>query len=286
MSTDSDIGKLSSLVQTILGKAAQRLGAAFSFTPQPVEAKNAIGEIVNTIDLDLQKFIVDELAKLSPEAIFVGEEAIGEGCLTEFPSAMDKTRFYWVVDPIDGSANFQKGVRRLGITIGRQTGPMPHFGIVYVTLQETPSAELKEWFITGHNGIAPTISDGTKIEPKPYDRNSLSLLFGLGKRKPQDERDRFEAIVLSLAYKTERPGCASYSILQVLTGKHDAYLSLKEVWTNIAPWYAILQNSGFYHNLDQTLMNSNKPFCMVVATHEFANNHLQPGSDLATCLEN
>lgn len=240
--------------------------------------KNDFGEVVNPEDFAVQKFLHQRLKTMHPDHAFVGEEEIGGGCATVFEEPMDPKKFVWTIDPIDGSNNFRNGKPDYAIAIGLQRGREPIFGMAYMPASGRIIMGGTHWPTTIDNKPLPKL--------KSYDPDNIRVAFGLGKRKPEAERQHFVSQVQAVTDEFLRPGCASVSITKVLLGEDDAYLSLKEAPTGINGWLAILLNTELEINVQLATLNQNEPCCLSIATRDFAANHLQPGSELAKCLEN
>ena len=76
-----------------------------------VRQKSSRHDLVTRYDADVQRFLQARLAALAPEAGFLGEESEQTAA-----SAAASCRF--IVDPIDGTANFVKDLRRSCVSIG------------------------------------------------------------------------------------------------------------------------------------------------------------------------
>lgn len=80
--------------------AAARLVAAAQVRLRPADVRRkAVGDFVTAVDLRCERFLRRELARILPEAGFLGEETP--------PSELDRP-WLWVVDPIDGTSNFSR----------------------------------------------------------------------------------------------------------------------------------------------------------------------------------
>lgn len=74
-----------------------------------ITQKCGYADIVTSADMDVQNFLCKELAGLLPESGFLCEEA----------DSKDLSREYtWVIDPIDGTANYSRGIDQCGICVG------------------------------------------------------------------------------------------------------------------------------------------------------------------------
>ena len=75
-----------------------------------VSSKEGRANFVTKYDVAVQAYLEEELLKILPEAVFIGEEgehskAIGEG-------------YAFIVDPIDGTTNFIKNYHRSCVSVG------------------------------------------------------------------------------------------------------------------------------------------------------------------------
>ena len=79
-----------------------------------VDKKEGIGNYVTDADVAVQQFLQEQLRALLPEAGFAGEESKGQ------ENSLQGLRF--IVDPIDGTANFARGIPWSGVSIGLVEG--------------------------------------------------------------------------------------------------------------------------------------------------------------------
>lgn len=72
------------------------------------------GEIVTVVDRESELRLAEGLARLLPEAQIIGEE----GCAAD-PTLLDRIdeELVWLIDPIDGTANFAQGKTPFGLMI-------------------------------------------------------------------------------------------------------------------------------------------------------------------------
>jgi len=97
-------GALHAVVAGIAGKVAK---AQARLRPADVERK-AVGDFVTKIDLRSEVELRRELRKLLPEAGFLGEETDVDGLDNDW---------LWVVDPIDGTSNFSRGLPHFAVSV-------------------------------------------------------------------------------------------------------------------------------------------------------------------------
>lgn len=87
-----------------------------------VYTKEGHANFVTEADLASQKFLMERLAPLLPEAHFFAEEQQGNQL---YPG------FNWMIDPIDGTTNFMRGYRPCAISVGLVQDGVGVLGLVY-----------------------------------------------------------------------------------------------------------------------------------------------------------
>ena len=86
------------------GKFIEAMRKDFTFSKIEYKGQN---DLVSFVDKKAENFLVDELAKILPEAGFIAEEGTGEA-----------KKINWVIDPLDGTTNFMHGLPPYAISIG------------------------------------------------------------------------------------------------------------------------------------------------------------------------
>lgn len=116
----------------VASKAALEAGAAIlEFGPATVthEVKSSAGDLVTAADLASEKVITEIIKAAYPDDLIISEES-SEGhelfSETNLPSLTG-----WVIDPIDGTNNFKRGINYSGISIAYVENGQPMLGVVY-----------------------------------------------------------------------------------------------------------------------------------------------------------
>lgn len=145
------------------------------------------------------------------------------------------TLWCWVIDPIDGTTNFTRGVPLWGISLGLLYKGTPVFGHVYI-----PSiAQHFHGFWPGESGLE--IASGAFVNGKPIttasDDPSGSHFFSLCARSLKVLQQPFPCKIRML-------GVATYNLLTVASGVSlGAVEATPKIWDIAAVW-AITQAAG------------------------------------------
>lgn len=87
-----------------------------------IEQKGNDSNFVTSADVNVQHYLQEKLPQLIPESTFLGEE--------EEPAQIN-SEYVWVVDPIDGTANFIRGLKASVISVGLMKENKPYLGVIY-----------------------------------------------------------------------------------------------------------------------------------------------------------
>lgn len=114
-----------------------------------IEQKSGCENIVTSSDLAVQNFLCNKLHELMPESGFLCEEKDINDAEHEYT---------WIIDPIDGTANYSRGIDQCAICVGLKKGDNMLMGVVYIPRTgELFHAEKKKGAYL--NGIRIHVSD-------------------------------------------------------------------------------------------------------------------------------
>lgn len=80
--------------------------------------------VVTKADKEINDFLSSELVKIFPESGVIGEES----------EVQNVQEYNWILDPIDGTGNFQKGLDHWAISVALWEKNHPQYAIVYYPL--------------------------------------------------------------------------------------------------------------------------------------------------------
>lgn len=188
--------------------------------------QKADGSLVTKYDKWADKELSDRI-----KATFPGHGVLSEEAAHTFPDA----EWCWVIDPIDGTTNFTRGVPLWGISLGLLYKGTPVFGHVYMpTLSEHFYG-----FWPGNSGLE--MPAGAFINGRPIQTDAAapsgSHFFSLCARSIKVLQKPFPCKIRML-------GVATYNLLTVASGVSlGAVEATPKIWDIAAVW-AITQAAG------------------------------------------
>ena len=88
-----------------------------------IEQKGGCENIVTSSDLAVQNFLCEKLLEIMPESGFLCEEKDINDSRHEYT---------WIIDPIDGTANYSRGIDQCAICVGLKHDDEMEMGVVYI----------------------------------------------------------------------------------------------------------------------------------------------------------
>lgn len=120
MATQSPIVSLAREVSGMLREAGGLARAEFCRSSGGVAKEQ--GDVVTSSDLEVNRFVIDRLTRMTPEYGIMSEEG---------PSEMPDTRWTWILDPLDGSKHYAQGLPLYGLSLALHEDGAPRLGVVY-----------------------------------------------------------------------------------------------------------------------------------------------------------
>lgn len=173
-------------------------------------------DYVTQVDIAVQNFLKEELARLAPEVEFMGEETGVREMNAES---------FWILDPVDGTTNLMYDFRHSVVSLALWKGGEIVMGIVYDPYRdETFTAEKgKGSFLNGspiHVSEAASLSDTViGIGTSPYYRELTEANFARFRRVFDRSRD------------IRRLGSAATDLAYVACGRQDGFFE-----AYLSPW--------------------------------------------------
>ena len=210
-----------------LAEEAGRLALRLRPPPgAPVATLKGAQDWLTEADLAVEKFLAQQLSEKFPEDGFQGEET-GRGR----PGALR-----WVVDPIDGTANYARGAARFCISVGLLEENSPLVGVLVApALAETFAAR---------SGAGATLN-GVPIRAATTTELSRAMVeCGWSHRRSNDGFFRLVEGIMGSGAVLRAGGSGALGLADVAAGRIDAYVELHINLWDVAAALAILAEAG------------------------------------------
>ena len=193
-----------------------------------ISTKSHQDDLVTIADLEAEVFLTRELTALLPDSRALGEEAVYQD-----PSAkaiLDTDAPVWIIDPVDGTANFARGSTAFGIIVALVHERRTVAGWIYDPLQRR--------LFTTETG-AGAWSDGQRLTVSPRGTRGLDGLSGcISRRMAERHRERFCTIT--------QQGSAAHDYMALVDRRLDFRLfRLLNPWDHAAGVLMVEEAGGY-----------------------------------------
>lgn len=107
-------------IADIAVRSGKKIASVHKFT---VANKGTRENLVTSMDIENERFLKNELLNLIPDSVFIGEEGDDNKIL--------ENGYTWIVDPIDGTTNYSRGIPEATVSIALLKNGKPCIGVVY-----------------------------------------------------------------------------------------------------------------------------------------------------------
>jgi len=195
--------------------------------------EKGIHDLVTHVDEASQALIIDRLSRIFPEHDVLAEEGADGASPAE---AADGYR--WIIDPIDGTTNFTRGLSPYAVSIALQHGRQVVVGVVLEVMHD-------ELFTAVRGGGA--YRNGVRIHVSPQDRLDRSLLATGFPYRAFSHMDSYVAVFSRFMRETRgmrRFGSASVDLAYVACGRFDGFYETGlQVW-DVAAGLLLVEEAG------------------------------------------
>ena len=220
-----DLQKLVEQVKKIV-LASAKFTKTDSFSIEEKEGES--WNIVTSAEVAVQEYLQKELMALLPEAGFYGEEEKEHDFSKEIS---------WIVDPIDGTTNFARGMQQSGISVGLRQGQELVLGVVY-----NPDLDDLFWATKGNGAYLN--GKRLSVSKKDFAHSILCTAMSLYRKSYA----KLCSDVLYEAYNQcadfRRFGVASLEMCYLAAGRVDTFFELRLFPWDFAGAAVILSEAG------------------------------------------
>jgi myo-inositol-1(or 4)-monophosphatase len=220
-----------------------------------VESKGHL-DLVTEADRAVERFILDELETLFPDDGILGEEG---------SSRKGTSGRTWVIDPIDGTANFVRKSDLWAVSIGLFENDHPIFGVTH--------APVRKQTLVGGAGYSARMN-GKPIAPLREFVPAMGLV-GVGFHPIIPVADRLQALgVLMDDVKLDIriSGAATISLMDVAMGQADGYIGSGISSWDVMAMLAVLETLGAKCNIDWRQAGLSSRLRLICGTPTFFAN--------------
>jgi len=223
--TDAEI-ELRYLVALGLAQEAGALAMSYAKNRERMQTRmKGTQDFLTEADGAVEAMLRSSIARVFPNDGFVGEEDGGEGAEN-----------LWIVDPIDGTANFARGDVQWCISIGFVHKMKPAVGVIHApVLAETFAARRGAGATL--NGQPITVSGGNDIK-------AASIEIGWSARRPLKSYLDLVGKIGGMGASAKRSASGSLGLAWVACGRTDAYLELHINSWDVAAGIVIVEEAG------------------------------------------
>jgi myo-inositol-1(or 4)-monophosphatase len=188
------------------------------------------GDFVTASDKKVEKILIEELQKARPNYSILSEE-IGK--------ISNDESFKWIIDPIDGTANFLHGIPHFAISIGLEKDREIICGIIYDPIKD-------EMFVAEKgNG---SYLNNQRIRVSSRSKLKDCIIFTGGPKKESKDRElslkEYNDFSSKILIPIRKLGSASLDMAYVAAGRCDGFWQRNLNYWDIAAGIIIIRESG------------------------------------------
>ncbi len=230
-------------LNTTLKKASVIANNYFGKTTTKLKADNSV---VTEADIEVGKYIIQEVEKFYPDYNIINEETGGT----------DKnSQFTFVIDPIDGTSNFSVGLPQYGIMVGLLKGDKPIAGGISIPFY-------KQIYLA-EKGKGTTCNGKKVAVSKEKELSKVLIAYGFSPKAVHLSQAKAYAnylVKLITQVRNLRSSNSAYDCVQAAQGKYGIYINTAgKIWDNIAPHILIEEAGGIYTDFYGKPMDYSNP---------------------------
>lgn len=204
---------------TVMVKAARAAGNIILRHVSRLDGLNIIEkgrqDYASEVDALAEKEIIRELRRAFPDHAFLGEEG----------GAMGQARNTFVIDPLDGTSNYLRGIPHYCVSIGLLEGNEPVHAVIYDPVRND--------VFTASRGSGAYLNERRIRVSSRNEIEGALLITGFPPRERQRIAPHLDTVrdLLSEAEDIRRTGSAALDLAWVACGRADVYFE-----AGVKPW--------------------------------------------------
>ena len=190
------------------------------------------GDFVTVSDKKVEKILIEELQKARPNYSILSEE-VGQ--------INNDESFKWIIDPIDGTANFLHGIPHFGISVGLEHNKEIICGIIY--------DPIKDEMFTAEKGNGSYLNN-QRMRVSSRSKLKDCIIFTGGPKHESKDKDLALKEYNNFSSKVEIPirklGSAALDMAYVAAGRCDGFWQRNLNYWDIAAGILLVKEAGGY----------------------------------------
>ena len=178
--------------------------------------KSSAADLVTEYDLAVERFLKEKLPPLVPGSLFFGEE--------EKENASPLTGWVFIVDPIDGTTNFVRGLKHSAISVALAHDGVVEYGVVYDPYKD-------EIFSAKRGGGAFLNGRPIHVSERPLDQGVFGMGTAIYDRQFIAPTMRVTEQLFRRSCDFRRLGAAALDLCGVACGRLDLFFEY-----SLSPW--------------------------------------------------
>lgn len=193
-----------------------------------IEQKGNDSNYVTSADVNVQRYLEEHLPRLIPGSTFLGEED---------DEQVIESEYIWVVDPIDGTANFIRGLGASAISVGLVKEQKPYLGVIY-----EPYKDEMYWAERGKGAFL----NGKPIHVSDRDFKHATICSAASLYNKDFAQPCFN-IIQKVYYQSDdfrRFGAAAIELAYLAAGRIELYFEIRLFPWDMAAGQVIIEEAG------------------------------------------
>jgi myo-inositol-1(or 4)-monophosphatase len=182
-------------------------------------------DFLTEVDGEVERYIVDRLTRIFPKDGIIGEEGAGR-----------EGEGYWVIDPVDGTANFARGLPHFCVSIGYFRNGRPEVGAI--------AAPLYGELYAGAIGLGATLNGQPIKAATTASLKEANMELGWNTRRPNEDYLRLLNGLMAAGANVRRSGSGALGVVYVAAGRSDAYVETHINAWDVAAGLVIAREAG------------------------------------------
>ena len=187
-------------------------------------------DVVTAMDREVERFIRSAIAVQYPDDAIIGEEEGGAG----------EGKRVWLIDPIDGTANYARGIPHYCVSIGYLEEGVPTVGVIY-----DPS---HDWVYAGARGEGATCNGAPLAVSAQADLGAATVECGWSTRRSTADYIALVSRVMEAGCAMRRVGSGALGLADVAAGRSEAYCELHINAWDCAAGILLVREAGGHTN--------------------------------------